>query len=137
MSWNPMQHPWQQPLPPRSRVSPAPRPSQAPPESPVAVPLLVHEEALGSGTSRLAVVSLVLGIVGFPVGLWTFGIPSMLAIALGFWARAQSDVSGSGSARRMATAGIVLGAAFLVLAIVALVVMVGLYASCHTQCLGQ
>lgn len=61
-------------------------------------------------TSGLAVASLVLGIVGFVIGWFTLGLPSILAVVFGHIARgrirrAKGGVAGSG----MALAGLILG----------------------------
>lgn len=67
----------------------------------------------------LAIVSLILGIVGFFIGL--FGIVGAVALVLGLVARSQIARTGQ-RGRGMALAGIILGAIALVFTIVGLIV---------------
>lgn len=60
-------------------------------------------------TNRLATASLVLGIVGAVVALFTFGIPSILAVVFGHVSLSQIRRDPSQSGRGLAIAGLVLG----------------------------
>lgn len=73
-------------------------------------------------TNRLATASLVLGIVGAVVALFTFGIPSILAVVFGHLSLSQIRRDPSQRGRGMAIAGLVLG--YVVIAGLALLVFI-------------
>lgn len=77
-------------------------------------------------TDRLATASLVLGIVGVVVSLFTFGIPSILAVVFGHLSLSQIRRNPSQEGRGLAIAGLVLG--YLVLAGLVLVVIIAFLA---------
>jgi hypothetical protein len=78
--------------------------------------------------SGLAVASLVLGLVGLPVSVFTFGIPSILAVVFGHVALSQIRRDFYLSGRGMAIGGLIAG--YLVIAgwLFFLLVVIGLAA---------
>jgi hypothetical protein len=90
-----------------SEEPPSSRPDQPRGPAPYQPPWPAQPLPSGRPSLGLAVASLLLGLLGVFLSWFTFGIPSLLAVALGAVAIRRANVGGG--SRALGTAGLVLG----------------------------